>query len=94
MLPPIPKVNTTILKYAKIWVQRTRGVAVLLQWGSVASTLQTLGKRPKVSGVYSMAGWSRKMFEVGCVMFRKMGWLQVIPGCGLGRRCRRRGRHN
>ena len=44
--PQTPRVITNILKHAQIWVERARGVAVLLQWESVAGTMQTLGGIP------------------------------------------------
>ena len=44
--PRIPKVKTNILEYAQIWVERTRGVALLLKWEGVAGTIQTSGKTP------------------------------------------------
>ena len=45
--PQIPAVKTNILKFAHTWVERTRGVAVLLQCESVAGTMQTSGRMPK-----------------------------------------------
>ena len=42
--PHIRKVKASILKHAQTWVERTRGVAVLLQWKSVAGTVQRSGK--------------------------------------------------
>ena len=45
--PQIPKENTNILKYAHTWVERTRGVAVLLQCESVAGTMQASGETPE-----------------------------------------------
>ena len=50
--PQIPTVKTNILKHAHIWVERTRGVAVLLQWESVPLTrCRRQEERPKASGV-------------------------------------------
>ena len=45
--PQIPKVKTNILKHVHIWVERTRSVAVLLQWESVPGTTQASGKTPQ-----------------------------------------------
>ena len=45
--PQIPKVKTNILKHVHIWVERTRGAAVLLQWESVAGTMQASGETPE-----------------------------------------------
>ena len=45
--PQIPKIKTNILKFAHTWVERTRGVAVLLQWESAAGTMQTSGETPE-----------------------------------------------
>ena len=50
-------------------------------------------KTPESQRGYSMARWLRMLIVVGCVMFRKMGWLQVTTGCGSGDRWRRRNHH-
>ena len=44
--PKIPKIKINILKYAHTWVERTRGVAVLLQRENAAGTVQTSGRAP------------------------------------------------
>ena len=43
--------KTNILTHAHIWVERTRGIAVLLQWESAADTWRRQEKRPNASGV-------------------------------------------
>ena len=45
--PQISKIKNNILKHAHIWVERTIGVAVLLQWESVAGTMHASGKTPE-----------------------------------------------
>ena len=45
--PQIPKVKTNILKHAHTWVERTRGVAMLLQCESVAGTMQASEETPE-----------------------------------------------
>ena len=45
--PLVQIVKNNILKYTHTWVERTRGVAMLLQWESAAGTMQTSRRTPE-----------------------------------------------
>lgn len=75
-LPQLPKGKSIILKYVQLWIERTRGVAVLLQRDNVAGTTKTSEKRPNWRG-RSMTGWLRTVLVTYMSPIAMIPWVRA-----------------
>ena len=75
-LPQVTNGKNNILKYVQLWVERTRDVAVLLQWDTVAGKTQTSGEAPEGQLGWSISRWLGMLLVAGCPI--RKNWMVAI----------------